>query len=306
MKDIVLITNVEAGSSDEEAINAAATRLRQSTNVEIAATCDRSEVDATMAALGDRDLVVAGGDGSLHMAVQSLHAQGALRDIRIGLIPLGTGNDFARGAHIPLDPLRAADVITAGRDCRIDILVDDSNNVVVNAAHVGVGADAGQEAKSWKSTLSKVKLGKAGYAVGAVIAGLKTTGYHIEVVVDGEVLTSRRRRVLQVGIGNGSRVGGGTRLTPDADSTDGLADVLVSFAVAPKDRFLYGVHLKRGMHDERNDVCSARARQVRLSGQAFYCNADGELLGPLRERTWTVEPQAFTMALPQPSQAADD
>lgn len=306
VKDILVMTNVEAGTNDEEAVETAADRLRQSTDVEVVATCDRGEVDTALAALGERDLVVAGGDGSLHMAVASLHSQGTLKDTRIGLIPLGTGNDFARGTHIPLDPLEAADVITAGRDRRIDILVDDSGGVVVNAAHVGVGADAGREARGWKSALGKVNLRRLGYGVGAVIAGFKTTGYHLRVVADGKVLADGSRRVLQVGVGNGSRVGGGTRLTPDASPTDGLADILVSFAVAPRERFLYGVHLKRGTHDERHDVGTARAHQVTVDGEAFYCNVDGELIGPLRERTWTVEPQAFTMALPSTAQAADD
>ncbi|MEJ7707214.1 MAG: diacylglycerol kinase family protein [Nocardioidaceae bacterium] len=157
MKDIMLITNVEAGSNDEKRLYAAVDRLRLSSTVEVAATCDRGEVDTILAALGDRDLVVAGGDGSLHMAVGSLHSQGSLDKVRLGLIPLGTGNDFARGAHIPLDPVAAADVITDGHDGRVDILVDDSGGVVVNAAHVGVGADAGREARSWKATLNKVK-----------------------------------------------------------------------------------------------------------------------------------------------------
>ncbi|MBA2445779.1 MAG: diacylglycerol kinase [Nocardioidaceae bacterium] len=306
MKNIVLITNVGSGTHDEEIVQSAADRLGESLSVEVVATCDRGELDTTLAALGDRDLVVAGGDGSLHMAVASLHSQGILHDTRVGLIPLGTGNDFARGAHIPLDHLEAADVITAGRDCWVDILVDDSGNVVVNAAHIGVGADAGIEARAWKAALNKVNLGKVGYAVGAVVAGFKTTGYHLKVVADGEVLTDGSRRVLQVGVGNGSRIGGGTRLTPDANPTDGFANVIVSFAVAPRDRFLYGVHLKRGTHDERGDVVTARARQVEVSGEPFYCNTDGELIGPLRDRTWTVQPQAFRMALPTASQAADD
>lgn len=306
MKDIVLITNVESGTHDEEIVQSAADRLRESSSVDVVATCDRGELDMTLATLGDRDLVVAGGDGSLHMAVASLHSQGTLHDTRIGLIPLGTGNDFARGAHIPLDHLEAADVITTGRDCWVDILVDDSGNVVVNAAHVGVGADAGIEARTWKSALNKVKLGKVGYAVGAVVAGFKTSGYHLKVVADGEVIADGSRRVLQVGVTNGSRIGGGTRLTPDANPTDGFADVLVSFAVAPRDRFLYAVHLKSGTHDERGDVVMTRARHVEVSGEAFFCNTDGELIGPLRDRTWTLQPHAFKMALPTTSQAADD
>ncbi len=295
---ILLVTNADAGSHDDEAIDQAITVLREFAEVETAATSDPAELDDVLDRRDGRDIVVAGGDGSLHAVIAALHESDDLDGPTIGLIPLGTGNDFARGLQLPLDPVAAARVVGHGRRSQVDLLVDDEDGVVVNAVHAGIGADAGREAKPWKA-----RLGKLGYVVGAVIAGFKSEGHKVRVVADGSVLADGSRRVLQVGIGNGSFVGGGTPLMPDADPTDGRADVVVSFSVRRRNRLLYAVHLKRGTHDERHDVKTRRATQVAISGESFWCNADGELTGPFRSRRWELRTAAFTMMLPTADQA---
>jgi YegS/Rv2252/BmrU family lipid kinase len=295
--DIVLIANAAAGEGESGAVDDAAEALRDGCRVDVVYTDGLGELEQALGELAGRDLVLAGGDGSLHEAVSALYSQEILAKPTIGLIPLGTGNDFARGLRIPLDPVRAAAVVLEGRPTPVDILTDDSGGIVVNVVHAGVGADAGMEAKPYKG-----RFGRAGYVVGALIAAFRTQGHLIRVVADGEVLADGSRRVLQVAVGNGTRVGGGTELTPDADPTDGLADVLVSFAMKPLDRLRYGIHLKSGRHHHRDDVRTARAREVTVSGQEFCCDTDGELAGPMSSRTWTVLPQAFTMMLPTPVQ----
>ncbi|MBA2561056.1 MAG: hypothetical protein H0V07_14445 [Propionibacteriales bacterium] len=300
MDDVLLISNADAGSSESSAVDAAVAALRRRCHVDVVATSDADALDHAVDKRAARDLVLAGGDGSLHAAIAVLRHRGELDQPTIGLIPLGTGNDFARGALIPLDPVEAAGVILDGRPTAIDIFVDDRDGIVVNSVHAGVGADAGMEARPWKA-----RLGKAGYLVGAFVAAVKTEGHRIRVVAGDEVLADGSRRVLQVGIGNGSRVGGGTELLPDADPTDGLADVMVSFAVRPLDRLRYGIRLKNGTHDERHDVHTARAGHVTVSGEEFCCDTDGELDGPMSSRSWDVLPHAFTMMLPTPEQQQD-
>jgi diacylglycerol kinase family enzyme len=125
-------------------------------------------------------------------------------------------------------------------------------------------------------------------------------GVRLRVEADGAVIADGSQAALQVGIGNGRFVGGGTALLPRADPTDARADVIVSFAVSPLRRIRYALHLRRGEHSRRDDVSTARATVVRVSGDPFWCNADGELTGPHSSRTWTVLPQAMTMALPSP------
>ena len=61
------------------------------------------------------------------------------------------------------------------------------------------------------------------------------------------------------------------------------------------------VRFRRGTHHERDDVLYLRGESVTLSGQPFYCSADGELYGPERNRSWHIEPRAYSMPLPGPS-----
>ena len=60
----------------------------------------------------------------------------------------------------------------------------------------------------------------------------------------------------------------------------------------------YAVRFRRGTHHERDDVLYVHGTSVTISGQDFYCSADGELYGPERNRTWKLEPAAFKMPLP--------
>lgn len=290
---ILLITNADAGSNDDESAERAVSCLRESATVDVEATADQDDLTRALQARDDRDVVVAGGDGSLHAVVATLRELADLSGPVVGLIPVGTGNDFARGTGIPLDPEEAARLVLTATPTAVDLLVDDSGGIVINAVHVGVGAEAGREAKPWKA-----RLGKGGYAVGAVIAGVKTSGLRLRVEADGRVVADGRRHLLQAGVANGSHVGGGTALAPDASPTDGLADVVLSFAVPPLARLLYAVHLRRGTHHERSDVHFIRAKRVSVSGEEFWCNADGDLSGPVRSRTWTIEAGAVRMALP--------
>ena len=112
------------------------------------------------------------------------------------------------------------------------------------------------------------------------------------------------KHILMVAIGNGTSVGGGTELTPDADPEDGRLDVMVSLATGPLERFGYVWHLRNGDHEERDDVIALRARQVTVSGEDFFLAADGEISGPERRRSWHLEQGAYSMVVP-PAPAGD-
>jgi YegS/Rv2252/BmrU family lipid kinase len=289
----LLIANADAGSSDDQALADAVTLLRTAGDVEVARTGSPGDLDGALHRRGGRRVVVAGGDGSLHAVVAALHRRNELSAAELGLIPLGTGNDFARGVGVPLDPVEAAQVLLDHKARPVDLLIDCAGDIVVNAVHVGVGAEAGREAENYKG-----RLGKLGYYVGAMVAGVRMTGLRLRVEADGVVLADLDRSVLQVGIGNGPNVGGGTELVPGAEVDDGLVDVVVSFATGPWERVAYGLRLTRGSHEERPDVSVTRARRVSVTGEDYWCNADGELYGPERNLTWRVEPGALRMVLP--------
>ena len=153
--------------------------------MELLQTSDLADLREGLRREVGREVVVAGGDGSLHAVVGLLRELGTLASTTLALVPTGTGNDFARGLGLSLDSdcLEAATVVLQGCRQAIDILVDDDDGIVVNAVHVGVGAEAGKEAKPWKSWL-----GKVAYPVGAAIATVKTRGHLLRVEADGAEL----------------------------------------------------------------------------------------------------------------------
>lgn len=293
MDPLLLITNADAGTTDAESIETALAVLRGAADVEVCATSNPGELDGVLHRRGSRRVVVAGGDGSLHAVVAALHRRHELDDVVLSLIPLGTGNDFARGAGIPLDPEEAAEVAVKGEVRPVDLIVDCVGNVVVNNVHIGVGAQASRKASKWKS-----RLGRLGYGVGALLAAVNPPFVRLRIEADGEEVADFAHPILMVAIGNGPTVGGGAEVTPEADPEDGRMDVMVSFAIGPLARFGYAARFRRGEHHEREDVKYLRARQVSINGQNFYCSADGEVYGPERQRTWRVEQAAMRMTLP--------
>ena len=289
----VLVASVKAGSTDAEAVEAARAVLADAGPVELVETATPEELDTALDSLDGRTLVVAGGDGSLHLVVTRLRARGELGDVRLGLVPLGTGNDLARALDLPLDPAAAAGVVLSCAPRALDLIVDDVGGVVVNAVHVGVGADAAAHAGRLKP-----RLGPLAYPVGAVAAGLRSTGWKLRVEVDGRVLADGGRRSLMVGIGNGRGIGVGTPLLPHAEPDDGLLDVVVSSASGPVARVRFGAALTAGRHLQDKAVRYARGRTVEVSGEPVGVNADGELGDDVRRRRWTVEPAAWSLIRP--------
>jgi YegS/Rv2252/BmrU family lipid kinase len=298
MEPLLVITNAAAGSAEEDAVDAALRVLRPATDVAVLATED---LDALRAAVRDRDgrrIVAVGGDGSLHAAVQALFDLDALDPaVPLGLIPLGTGNDFARTVGVPLDPAAAATALLTGTPRVLDLAVDESSTVMVNAAHVGIGAEAGRRAHAWKPAL-----GAAAYPLGSVAAGAVETGWRVTVEVDGVVVHGSDVPVLMVGVGNGRTIGGGAPVVPDAAPDDGQLDVVISVSTGPLARAGYAVAMRDGEHISRDDVTVHRGTVVSVwadeADEEFSVNADGEVTGPVRAKTWRLRPAAWSLTVP--------
>jgi len=296
MTRLLAIANASAGSSDDIAIDEVVSALRDDVDIELVRTSSPDDLTAAFAERPDLDAaLVLGGDGSLHAVVQALHDAGRLDTVTVGLVPLGTGNDFAATLGIPPEHVAAAQIVSTGHTRAIDLIVDEHDRVVVNAAHIGIGAEAAAAARPWKKAL-----GPVGYAVGAALTGLKgltTPGARLRITVDGETLT-RKEPVIQVAVGNGRYVGGGAPLLPQADPSDGLIDVSVSYTESPRRRIAYAFSVRRGEHHRRDDVVYLRGTSVEVRGDALRCTSDGELTEPSKHHGWHLAPGALTMYVP--------
>ncbi len=293
---LLVITHDGAGNAD--ALDPALDVLRAATEVTVAETGDEESLERALDSAGpSRVVVVAGGDGSLHTVVAALHRRGELSGSSLGLLPLGTGNDFARTLGLPLEAEAAAEALLSGVRRQMDLVVDDRDRVVVNNVHVGTGAQAGRHGATWKERLGPFGLGLLGYPIGALRTALKPDVLRLRVEADGAVVEPGRP-VLMVAVGNGASVGGGAEITPGADPADGRVDVMVSYAIGPWARVWYAVDVLRARHPERDDVRTLRARTVTVSGEDFWVSADGELEGPVSRRAWRVVPAAYSLIVP--------
>lgn len=298
VRPVLMITNADAGSADRDSIDLALAVLRSDREVEVAASRSPRELNQILGGAGDRTIVIAGGDGSLHAVINALYAANDLASRTLGLIPLGTGNDFAQALNLPLTPEAAARVILSGAPRPIDLIVADDGEVVINSVHAGASVQASKIAAKWKSRLAPVGLGVFGYPLGAALTAINPPTVQLTVEADGEVIASPDQRLLMVAVGNGSSVGGGAELTPDADPSDGYADVMVSLAAGPFARFAYAWGVRNSSHTARTDVITRRAKVVTLRGERFSVSADGEVSGPRDARTWTVLPAAYKIVAP--------
>ena len=290
-KHFLVVVNESAGTSEKEHVEAALRELRTGGTADLATTQDLQSLDAALGELGERTLVVAGGDGSMHAAVGSLWRRGLLSHATLGLVPLGTGNDLATGLSLPDDPVAAARTCLQGMPRTLDLIVTDHDEVVVNASHAGLGAAAASQSERFKD-----RLGAAAYPLGAVIAAVRESGWDLRVTLDGA--TIHDGGALMVGVANAPSIGGGTRLIPPAEPDDGLLDVIVVSAVTAAARVAFGVALRDGVHLDRDDVRHVRGTSVTIEGDPVAHDLDGEITDERTSCSYSVKPGAWTMVLP--------
>ncbi|MGB9012413.1 MAG: diacylglycerol kinase, partial [Aeromicrobium sp.] len=138
-----------------------------------------------------------------------------------------------------------------------------------------------------------------GYLIGSLVAGVRSLikpGARVEITVDGKRLPGHR--VVQVAVGNGRYVGGGTLLLPEADPADGLLDIAISYPASPIRRIGYVLSLRSGQHVRRADVTYLRGSEMTVRGDAMPSTSDGELTDPRSDHSWRIVPGAWRLVMP--------
>lgn len=289
MRSLLALTNASAGTSTDDAVDSALSVLREEFAVEVAQTSSPEDLDTALADHPNADVVAAlGGDGSLHAVVSALHRAERLGEVAVALIPLGTGNDFARTLDLSEVPAEAARSVVSAAGRRIDLIVDEDDEVVVNAASVGLGAEAAARSARYKD-----RWGPFGYAIGA-LKSLFVPDAKMRVEVDGREVRRRSGRVTQVSVGNGRFVGGGAALFPKAELDDERMDVQVVFAPTPIGRAVYAFRILTRSTDRSALVHYACAENVSVRGEDLRCTSDGELGDPSSAYGWRIRPGALT------------
>lgn len=268
----LVVGNRGAGSRDRAEVERAAGRLAAEAATELRWTEDPDELDSVLRDLGDRRLVIAGGDGSVHAAVNALDRLDMLDGVTVGIVPLGTGNDLAGGMGLTDPEVGTAACI--GDGCRSLDLLRTDDGVAVNAIHLGIGADVASTASSWKA-----RLGPAAYPLAAMATGVTYGGFSARLQVTGtddeeEVIEGR---FTMIAIANGWRIGGGFPLAPAASPADGRLEVVVVEELSLADRARFAWHGRRGAHHELDQVVRRPAVRVVVDAPDVGVNLDGEV-----------------------------
>ena len=238
---------------------------------------DPGTAAAQAAIAAGADLVVAcGGDGTVNAVAQALAGTG----VRLGIVPLGTGNLLAANLGIPTDPGAAIRVLTDGADRRIDL---GRTGERVFAGIAGLGLDAAMVAGV--SAILKKRLGWPAYIV-PIVRHLPDRGVTLTLDLDGRRVRHYGVRTLL--IGNIGRVHGGLDLLPGADPADGVLDVVL---LAPRGLLLgwisVVIHLARRSDHTPDTITRYRARRIvvrtrhaveqELDGEPYRCAAELEV-----------------------------
>jgi len=234
---------------------------------------------------GVESLVVVGGDGMVHVAVQEL----AGSETALGVIPAGTGNDVARYLDLPRsDPQRAADVVVGSRTRRIDLARTGAQYYVTVLA-TGFDSLVNERANAMRWPRGQMRYNLATLAELRVFQPLPYT-----LELDGEV---RHVEAMLVAVGNGPSFGGGLRITHGASLDDGLLDVVIIKTMSKPDLLRTYPKLFRGSHTRHRQYERHLVRTVTVAAPGIVGYADGERIGAL-PLTVEVVPRALKVLVP--------
>ncbi|HEU5039248.1 MAG TPA: lipid kinase [Gemmatimonadales bacterium] len=213
-------------------------------------------------------VIVAGGDGTLHLALQGLVES----HLPLGILPLGTANNLARTLGLPTDPMAACDVIAQGHRRRID-LGWVNGRYFFTTASIGLSVKITEEL----SAESKRRWGPLAYAFTALRVLRRTRPFHARIRWAGG---SRDSRTVQIVVGNGRYYGSALPVAEDATIDDARLD-LYSLEVRHWWQLLaLAPALKRGRQGEKRTVEAIRAPEFEIETRTpRSIDVDGEIGG---------------------------
>ena len=233
---------------------------------------DDPGVIAREAADDGRDVVVAGGDGTVSGVAAALMAQ---EEATLGILAMGSFNNMARGFGIPVTLDAALEVIARGNTKRLDAgwVVGEGNGGRPFFEATGVGLDA-------VGFLTAEVAERRGWwrAAQALVRGLRLRRTPMRITLDG---VPYRTGSPAVTVSNGPYHGTGFVVSPDADPTDGLLDVAVFHGMTRLEVIRYFLAVARRQRQREPRIGQYRARRVEIVGvrRALPAHADGESIG---------------------------
>jgi len=240
----------------------------------------RHEVELVQNAIqkGFRNIISVGGDGTLHHVVNGIMIQRYVKssDITIGVIPLGTGNDWIKTYNIPNNIEKAIELIHYKKTILQDIGVANTENNKVSYFNnvAGLGYDG--------YTVNKLKKMKSFGAVAYLLSGLAGFLFYKKTIFKINFNSkSIETNCLMTMVGVCKFSGGGMQFTKDVNTTDGLFDITIVknlniFDIISNIKKLYNGHI---VHHKKVETYKTDIITVIPQASKPYIQADGELIG---------------------------
>ena len=216
---------------------------------------------------GTHTVIAMGGDGTLHEIINGFCD---FENCSLGLIPLGTGNDFAECAGIPLEVKKAAEIIAFRAPKPIDFIELSSGLRSINSVGMGIDVDVLKRAYAGKSK------GRSKY-LKALLSSLRHfKGCSFTVEYDG---IKEKRFGLIAALGNGRQFGGGIKMFPDAKINDGYLDLVIVDYISRSKILGAFIKLMRGKADKIKGATVIKVKSATIipEDENYTIQAEGEL-----------------------------
>jgi diacylglycerol kinase (ATP) len=290
-----IILNPSAGNVRD--LDDVVARMARVPDAEIRLTnkrCSAARFARTALRKGRELIIAAGGDGTLNEVVNGIGEKA--HATRVGLIPLGTGNDFARSIGIPADLDAAIDLVRAEQTRAID-LVRVTSDEVRYFVNVSAGAFSGLVNEKLTPKMKKT-WGPLAYLRSAAAALPELRAYRTTLAFDDD--ESLTEELYNVVVANGRYVGGGTLIAPDAVIDDGLLDVVLIPKRPASELALVAAQIALGTHLSSKTIVYRRAAKLTVNSKpGMWFNVDGELVGNEPAR-FEIVPRALSFIASKP------
>ncbi|MEK3761882.1 diacylglycerol kinase family protein [Paenibacillus sp. FSL R7-0337] len=222
-----------------------------------------------------RAAIVVGGDGTIHSVLGALRR----RNVPLGVIPAGSGNDTARGFSIPLAPEAALDHALQERWIEADLL-NAAGSLTLTAVASGFDAQVAVNVNGsrYKRLCNAIGAGRLAYIIGVLHTLMTFKPCRVSVTCDGK--EQAFDQAWLVSVCNLPSYGGGLLICPQAESGDGLLDVCVVHGVSRGQLLRLFPTVVKGRHTKLPYVTMLRGRSVAVHfAQPRHAIGDGEALG---------------------------
>jgi len=221
-------------------------------------------------------IIAAGGDGTLNEVINGIASPHPIRGVRMGIVPLGTANDFARSMKLPARVENNIDILRAKQTVLVD-LVRVTGKRTRYFINVSAGGFSGAVDEKLTPQI-KSTWGPLAYLRSAAAALPKLRAYHATVIFDD--VERWEGELYNIVIANGQFVAGGLPIAPDASVRDGLLDVLLVPKRPAREMALLTAQMLLGKHLSSDVIPFRRTRKISVKSRPrMWFNVDGEPFG---------------------------